>query len=71
PPPPPRVTKVAVCLRTKDYGRFLPEWVAFHYAIGVDEVSIYDDNSVDQTSEVLRPFVNAGIVRYIFDMIPR
>ncbi|CAM9858714.1 unnamed protein product [Ectocarpus fasciculatus] len=63
--------EVAVCLRTKDYGRFLPEWVAFHYAIGVDEVSIYDDNSVDSTSEVLKPFVNAGIVRYIFDMIPR
>ncbi|CAM9556159.1 unnamed protein product [Ectocarpus sp. 4 AP-2014] len=66
---PPR-QKVAVCLRTKDYGRFLPEWVAFHYAIGVDEVSIYDDNSADQTSEVLKPFVKAGIVRYIFDMIP-
>ncbi|CAM9845951.1 unnamed protein product [Ectocarpus sp. 6 AP-2014] len=62
--------EVAVCLRTKDYGRFLPEWVAFHYAIGVDEVSIYDDNSADQTSAVLKPFVNAGIVRYIFDMIP-
>ncbi|CAN0397293.1 unnamed protein product, partial [Scytosiphon promiscuus] len=40
-------SKVAACLRTKDYGRYLPEWLAFHYSIGVDEVSIYDDDSLD------------------------
>ena len=44
--------KVAVCVRTKDFGRFLPEWIAYHYAIGVDEITIYDDDSVDKTKEV-------------------
>ncbi|CAN0149144.1 unnamed protein product, partial [Scytosiphon promiscuus] len=61
--------KVAACLRTKDFGRFLPEWLAYHYAIGVDEVSVYDDNSVDNTSEILRPFVNAGLVRYVLHVV--
>lgn len=60
---------MAICLRTKDFARFLPEWIAFHYALGVDEIMIYDDDSIDNTEEVLRPFVEAGIVRYIFEVI--
>eukprot|EP00903_Cladosiphon_okamuranus_P007792 g7541.t1 len=62
---------VAVCVRTKDYGRFLPEWIAFHYAAGVDEITVFDDDSVDNTKEILEPFVEAGIVRYISGKIER
>eukprot|EP00752_Nemacystus_decipiens_P002030 g1945.t1 len=61
--------KVAVCLRTKDYARFLPEWLAFHYAIGVDEVAVYDDDSADNTTAVLQPFVEAGFVRQVVGII--
>ena len=43
---------MAACVRTKDFGRFLPEWIAYHYAIGVDEMAIYDDDSVDNTKQV-------------------
>lgn len=46
------VTKVAVCVRTKDSGRFLPEWIAYHYALGVNEISVYDDDSIDDTKQV-------------------
>eukprot|EP00903_Cladosiphon_okamuranus_P007790 g7539.t1 len=61
----PSTKNVAVCVRTKDYGRFLPEWIAFHYAAGVDDITVYDDDSLDNTKEILQPFVEAGIVRYI------
>lgn len=44
--------KVAMCVRTKDIGRYVPEWVAYHWALGVDEFMIYDDDSVDDTREV-------------------
>lgn len=60
-----------MCVRSKDYGRFLPEWVAFHYAVGVDEMMIYDDDSIDSTREVLKPFIDAGIVKYHFFKIER
>lgn len=40
------------CTRTKDRGRYLPEWVAYHWALGVDEFEIFDDESVDDTREV-------------------
>ena len=43
---------MAVCVRTKDAGRFLPEWIAYHHAIGVDELTLYDDDSVDETRQV-------------------
>ena len=56
--------RVAACVRTKDFGRFLPEWLAFHYAVGVDEFVVNDDDSVDGTREVLEPFVMAGLVVY-------
>lgn len=58
---------MAACVRTKDFGRFLPEWIAYHYAIGVDKIAVYDDDSADGTPEVLQPFIDAGIVRYFFE----
>lgn len=60
---------MAICVRTKDFARFLPEWIAFHYALGVDEIGVYDDDSMDNTREVLQPFVDAGIVNYVFEKI--
>ncbi|CAN0556319.1 unnamed protein product, partial [Ectocarpus sp. 12 AP-2014] len=63
----PGTSKVAACVRTKDFGRFLPEWIAYHYAIGVDEMTIYDDESIDDTVEILQPFVDAGIVTYVLE----
>ncbi|CAM9299935.1 unnamed protein product, partial [Hapterophycus canaliculatus] len=56
--------RVVACTRTQDRGRYLPEWVAYHWAMGVDEIDIYDDGSVDDTREVLEPFIRAGIVNY-------
>lgn len=44
--------QVVSCTRTKDRGRYLPEWVAYHWALGVDVMDIYDDDSVDDTREV-------------------
>lgn len=65
----PPTEKVAACVRSKDFGRYLPEWIAFHYAIGVDEIMIYDDDSVDGTKDIVQPFVDAGIVQYRFDKV--
>lgn len=33
-------------------GRYLPEWIAYHWALGVDEFMVYDDESIDDTREV-------------------
>lgn len=33
-------------------GRYLPEWVVYHWALGVDEFMVFDDDSVDDTLQV-------------------
>lgn len=38
--------------------------MAYHYAIGVDEMIIYDNDSIDDTRGILEPFVKSGIVQY-------
>ena len=43
----------------------------FHYAAGVDQITVYDDDSVDNTEAILQPFVKAGIVQYIPSTIKR
>ena len=60
-----RFFQVAACVRTMDFARFLPEWIAFHYVMGIDEFSFYDNDSADNTTAVLQPFVDAGIVKLI------
>ena len=62
---------MAICVRSKDFGRFLPEWVAFHYVLGVDEVKLFDDDSVDRTGQALFPFMQAGIVKYKLEKISK
>lgn len=47
------IPQIASCVRTKDTGRYLPEWIAYHWAIGVDEFAVFDDESIDDTREVL------------------
>ena len=44
--------KVASCVRTKDSGRYLPEWLAYHWVLGVDEFLVLDDQSEDDTRPV-------------------
>lgn len=42
----------------------MPEWIAFHYAIGVDKIYVFDDESEDGTEDILKPFEDAGIMLY-------
>ncbi|CAM9129242.1 unnamed protein product, partial [Discosporangium mesarthrocarpum] len=56
--------RVAACLRTKNMGRYLPQWAAYHWVAGIDEFMVYDDHSEDDTRQVLEPFIRAGILQY-------
>jgi hypothetical protein len=50
----------------KNKARYLPEWVEFHLAQGFDRFIIYNNNKEeDLTSEVLRPYINLGVVELI------
>jgi len=57
---------LSVCTITKDEGRYFPEFIEYHKMLGVDKFYIYDNESSDGTAEILRPYVESGLVEYNF-----
>jgi hypothetical protein len=47
------MTRCALVVIAKDEARYLPEWVAYHLAIGIDRIFLYDNDSTDSTPALL------------------
>ena len=45
---------------------YVKEWLDYHLLAGVDHFFIYDNESPDNLKEILQPYIDAGIVTYIF-----
>lgn len=56
---------VAVCLRFRDEGRYLHEWIEYHLAAGIDHFFLYNNYSEDNYIEVLTPYVRSGLATLI------
>ena len=56
---------LAIAAILKDEGRYLKEWLDYHLAAGVDHFYLYDNDSTDNQAEVVKPYVEAGLVDYI------
>lgn len=50
----------------KDEGDYIKEWIDFHILVGVDKFYLYDNESTDNTREILEPYIRRGIVEYTF-----
>ena len=55
---------VVACM--KDEGPNLEEWLEFHKLVGVDHFYLYDNESSDNTKDILEPYIQAGEVSYFF-----
>ena len=40
---------------------YLEEWISYHLLINVDHFYVYNDESTDNTPEVLAPYIKQGI----------
>lgn len=56
---------VSLCLIFKNEAPFLKEWIDYHRTIGVDHFFLYNNNSTDNYQEVLRYYIEAGIVTLV------
>lgn len=56
---------ISLCLIFKDEGRFLKEWIDYHLTLGIDHFYLYNNNSTDNFLEVVRPYVDKGVVTLI------
>jgi hypothetical protein len=47
---------------SRDEGRFLPEWIEYYLMLGVQHFYIADHLSKDNYKEILRPYIERGLV---------
>lgn len=46
----------------RNEGRYLREWIEFHRLVGVERFFLYNNESTDDHMEVLRPYIDEGVV---------
>lgn len=56
---------VCLCGIFKNEAKFLDEWIQFHLVIGIDHFYLYNNNSDDNYAEILKPYIEKGIVDLI------
>lgn len=55
---------LAATLIAKDEGKYIEEWLDFHFSVGVEHVYFFDNFSTDDTREKLGPYITSGKVTY-------
>eukprot|EP00607_Mallomonas_marina_P000525 CAMPEP_0182440858 /NCGR_PEP_ID=MMETSP1167-20130531/87330_1 /TAXON_ID=2988 /ORGANISM="Mallomonas Sp, Strain CCMP3275" /LENGTH=415 /DNA_ID=CAMNT_0024634925 /DNA_START=384 /DNA_END=1631 /DNA_ORIENTATION=+ len=50
----------------KNDAQTLIEWLVWHFLLGVEHALVYDNRSSDNVKEALQPFVDEGLVKYIY-----
>ena len=54
--------RIAVTAIIKNEGRYLREWIDYHLLVGIEHFYLYNNESTDNTEEVLRTYIDSGIV---------
>ena len=57
---------LSVVVIAKNEGEYFREWLEWHISKGVEKFYVYDNESTDNTKEVLKPYIEAGIVDYTY-----
>jgi len=54
--------ELAVCTMFQNEGPYLKEWIEFNILTGVEHFYLYNNKSTDNYAEVLKPYIDAGII---------
>ena len=57
---------LTICAIAKNEGAYFQEWIEHHHKLGIEKFYIYDNESEDNTKEVLTPYIESGLVDYTF-----
>ena len=57
---------LTLCAIAKNEGRYLQEWIEYHKILGVEKFFIYDNDSADNTREILQPYIDTNLVEYCY-----
>lgn len=56
---------LAIVAIMKNEAAYVAEWAEFHFMLGVQHIFIYDNDSTDNTAEILAPFIREGLVTIV------
>lgn len=56
---------LAICAVFKNESFFLKQWIEFHTALGADHFYLYDNESTDDSLDILAPYIASGLVELI------
>lgn len=57
---------ISIAAIVKDEVEYIEEWIQFHILMGIEHFYIYDNESSDGTTEILKEYEKIGLVTYIF-----
>ena len=57
---------LAIACVAKNEGPYLKEWIEYHKLVGVERFYFYDNESDDNTKQILEPYIKDGTVVYHF-----
>ena len=57
--------RISACTLVRNGCAQLPSWIEFHRHVGVSHFTLYDVDTQDCTREVLRPYVQQGLVELV------
>lgn len=56
--------EIAIVVIAKDEGPYIKEWIEYHQLVGIHKFYFYDNDSTDNTADILKPYIDSGIVEY-------
>ena len=58
--------QLGIVVIAKNESEYIQEWCAFHKAVGVEKILLFDNESSDNMKELLQPFIHSGFVEYYY-----
>lgn len=58
--------EVAIVAIAKNEGRYIEEWAEYHRLVGITKIYLYDNESTDNTRQLIQPYIDSGYVEYTF-----
>ena len=61
---PPKKNSVTICLIVRDEAHYILEWIAHYQSLGVSDFIVYDNESQDGTTGLLKALAASDIIQY-------
>lgn len=58
--------EIAIVAIAKNEALYIREWLEYHRIVGIQKFYFYDNESDDDTKQILQPYIDSGLVEYTY-----